>query len=117
LSQWAKITTPKSSLKVVHPMMSALEYGNLIALLEIKEDELIPLKDGVISLVCQDIHDRFPKIKKRLSRQNIAQKYHLQVPMEFEEKYIDIFFKHQDAIRINKYDLGLAEKLHTQNPP
>jgi hypothetical protein len=32
----------------------------------------------------------------------------LQVPEEFQEKYIDILFKHQEAISIDKYDLGMA---------
>jgi hypothetical protein len=33
----------------------------------------------------------------------------LQVPEEFRDRYIDILFKHQGAISMDKYDLGLAK--------
>ncbi len=49
--------------------------------------------------------------KKTLSRPEIAQKCHLQVPEEFQEQYIDILSKHQAPININKSDLGLAKHL------
>jgi RNase H-like domain found in reverse transcriptase len=75
-----------------------------------EEDELVPLTDDFISSVCQDIHNRFPKVKrKRLSREEIKQQCHLQVPEEFQERYMDIMCKHQDTLSIDKYDLGLAK--------
>ncbi len=86
-------------------------------------DELVPLTDEFISSLCQDIHNRFPKVKrKRLSRDEIRQRCHLQVPEEFHECYLDILCKHQDTLSIDKYDLGLAKdfkhKIHlkTQDP-
>jgi len=60
--------------------------------------------------------------RKRLSREEIRQRCHLQVPEEFHECYLDILCKHQDALSIDKYDLGLAKdfkpKIHlkTQDP-
>jgi len=43
----------------------------------------------------------------------------LQVPDEFREKYIDILFKYQEAISLDKYDLGLAQNykhnIHLKN--
>jgi hypothetical protein len=40
--------------------------------MEIEEEELVPLTDDFISTVCQDIHNHFPKVKrKRLSRDKI----------------------------------------------
>jgi len=30
------------------------------------------------------------------------------MPKEYRQKYIDILYKHQKAISVNKYDLGLA---------
>ncbi len=92
------------------PFVITLEHDDLIGLREIEEEELFSLRDDIILSVCQDIHHKFPKIKKkRLSRQDIAQKFHVQFPKEFEEQYINISFKHQDAISIDKYDLGLAK--------
>ncbi len=47
---------------------------------------------------------------------------HLQVPEEFQEQYLDILCKHQDALSNDKYDLGLTKdfkhKIHlkTQDP-
>jgi hypothetical protein len=91
--------------------------------MEMEQDELVPLTDDFISSVCQDIHNCFPKVKrKRLSRDEIRRRCHLQVPEEFHERYLDILCKHQDALSIDKYDLGLAKdfkhKIHlkTQDP-
>jgi hypothetical protein len=54
--------------------------------METEPDELVPLTDDFISSVCQDIHNRFPKVKrKRLSRDEIRQRCHLQVSEEFHE--------------------------------
>jgi hypothetical protein len=73
--------------------------------------------------VCQDIHNRFPKVKrKRLTREEIRWRCHLQVPEEFDKQNLDILCKHQDTLSIDKYDLGLAKdfkhKIHlkTQDP-
>jgi hypothetical protein len=78
--------------------------------METEQDELVPLTDDFISSVCQDIYNRFPKVKrKRLSREEIRRRCHLQVPEEFHEHYLDILCKHQDALSIDKYDLGLAK--------
>jgi len=78
--------------------------------METEEDELVPLKDDFFSSVCQDIHNRFPKVmRKRLSREEIKRQCNLQVPEEFQERYLDILCKHQDALSIDKHDLGLAK--------
>jgi superfamily II helicase len=87
-----------------------LERDDIIGVMETEQDELVPLTDDFISSVCQDIHNRFPKVKrKRLSREEIRRRCHLQVPEEFHERYLDILCKHQDALSIDKYDLGLTK--------
>jgi hypothetical protein len=49
-----------------------LERGDILGIMETEEEELVPLTDDFISSVCQDIHNRFPKVKrKRLSREEI----------------------------------------------
>jgi hypothetical protein len=55
--------------------------------MEIEEEELVPLTDDFIFSVCQDIHNRYPKVKrKRLSREEIKRRCHLQVLEEFQER-------------------------------
>ncbi len=57
-----------------------LERDDILGVME-TEDELVPLTDEFISSVCQDIHNCFPKVKrKRLSREEIRRRCHLQVP-------------------------------------
>jgi len=47
--------------------------------------------------------------RKRLSRDEIQELCHLQVPDKYKERYLDILCKNQDALSIDKYDLGLAK--------
>jgi hypothetical protein len=42
-----------------------VERDNILDIMEIKEEELVPLTDDLISSVCQNIHDCFPKVKKK----------------------------------------------------
>jgi hypothetical protein len=105
------------------PYNVTLERDDILGVMETKEDELVPLTDDFISSVCHDIHNCFPKVKrKRLSREEIRRRCHLQVPEEFHDRYLDILCKHQDALSIDKYVLGLAKdfkhKIHlkTQDP-
>ncbi len=61
--------------------------------------------DDVISSICQDIYNWFLKIKKkRLSTHSVVQRCHLEVADQYKEKYINILYKHQDAVSIGKYD-------------
>ncbi len=92
------------------PYDITFERNDLMGLIEMEEDKLIPLTDDIISSICASIHLKLPKIQKScLTREDIACQCHLQVPAEYREKYIDILFKHQEAISIDKYDLGLAK--------
>jgi hypothetical protein len=54
-----------------------------------------------------------------LTREDIARRCNLQVPDEFKAQYLDLLFKYQEAISIDKYDLGLARnykhKIHLKN--
>jgi hypothetical protein len=44
--------------------------------METEEDELVPLMDDFFSSVGQDIHNHFPKVKRKiLSREEIIYKY------------------------------------------
>ncbi len=41
------------------------ERDDKLRVMETEEDELVPLTDDFISSVCQDIHIRFPKVKRK----------------------------------------------------
>jgi hypothetical protein len=97
-----------------------IERNTLMGLIKTEEEKLIPLTEWAISSVCMGIHAKLPKLQKpRISRDEIALRYHLQIPDEFRERYINILFNHQEAISIDKYDLGLAKnyknKIHLKN--
>ncbi len=54
------------------PYDVTLERDDILGIMETEEEELVPLTDDFISSVCQNIHNRFPKVKrKRLSRDDI----------------------------------------------
>jgi len=77
--------------------------------MDVEAEQLQPLEDSMISAILSDIDSKLPKVpKKKLSKDEIATNSHLNVPNECKQKYIDILYKHQKAISVNKYDLGLA---------
>ncbi len=74
----------------------------------------------MISAILSDIDNKLPKVpKKKLTKDEIATKSHLNVPNKYRQKYIDIIYKHQKGISVNKYDLGLAtnfkHKIHLKD--
>ncbi len=107
-------------IKNCAPYDVTLERDDILGVMETEEEELVPLTDDFISSVRQDIHNCFPKVnRKRLTREEIKQLCHLQVPKEFHDRYLDILCKYQDALSIDKYDLGMAKdfkhKIHLKN--
>jgi hypothetical protein len=70
---------------------------------------LQPLEDSVISAILTDIEKKLPQVPKcTLTKAEITTKAHLNVPNWYKQKYIDILYRLQKAISVNKYDLGLA---------
>jgi hypothetical protein len=54
------------------PYDVTLEREDILGVMETVEDKPVPLTDDLISSVYRDIHNRFPKVKrKRLSREEI----------------------------------------------
>ncbi len=47
--------------------------------------------------------------KKHFSQSDIAQKSNLNVPAKYKQQYINILYKHQGTISVNKMDLGRAK--------
>jgi hypothetical protein len=50
--------------------------------------------------------------KKKFTRNEIEQKANLKVPAQYKQRYLDILYKHQAAISINKFDLGRAKNFN-----
>jgi hypothetical protein len=91
------------------PYDVTISRNDILGIMDAEPDEPIPMEDSTISAILQDLDNKLPKVPKRkLTKDEIAQKAHLNVPQEFKQKYIDILHKHQQAISVNKYDLGLA---------
>ncbi len=64
--------------------------------MDMESDNLIPLEDSTISAILQDIDKHLPKVpKKILTKTEIAQKAHLNVPNQYKQKYVNILHKHQ----------------------
>ncbi len=92
------------------PYDMTLEGDDILGVMETEQNELVPLMDDFISSICQDIHNCFSKVKrKRLSREEIRRRCHLQVPEEYHDQYRDILCKHQDALSIDEYNLDARQ--------
>jgi hypothetical protein len=98
------------------PHNIVLTQNEVRGVLEFKPDEFIPLNEQTISALISDIHQKSPKVPKRqFTCAKIEQKANLQVLPLYKPKYLDILFKHQEAISVNKFDLGRAKDFTPQN--
>jgi len=92
------------------PYDITLARNEVLGVLEFEPDKCIPLNEKTISGLTSNIHGQLPKVpKKKFTRTEIEQKANLKVPVQYKKRYLDILFKHQDAISINKFDLGRAK--------
>jgi hypothetical protein len=91
------------------PYDVTISRNDILGIMDAEPDEPIPMEDSTILAILQDLENKLPKIPKRkLTKEEITMKAHLNVPDKYKQKYIDILHKHQQAISVNKYDLGLA---------
>jgi hypothetical protein len=102
------------------PYDVTIDRNGIIGLMDVETEQLQPLEDSVISAILSDIDKKLPKVpKEKLTKEEITAKSHLNMPKEYRQKYIDILYKHQKAISVNKYDLGLAtnfkHKIHLKD--
>jgi Reverse transcriptase (RNA-dependent DNA polymerase)/Retroviral aspartyl protease len=102
------------------PYDVTISRNEILGIMDAKPDGPIPMEDSTISAILQEIDNKLPKVPKRkLTKDEITAKAHLNVPPEFKQKYIDILHKHQQAISVNIYDLGLAtnfkHKIHLKD--
>jgi hypothetical protein len=88
----------------------SLKAGDILGILDTKKDTPIPFSNESLTTICEQIHQRLPKVKKRAwTRKEIEDRCHLGAPESYRGQYIDILFKHQVAISMDKYDLGLVK--------
>jgi hypothetical protein len=97
-----------------------IERNDIMGIVEIEDKELYPLTDNTAAEIGASIKSNIPSTPlAKLTRDEIARLCNLQVPDKYKERYIDILFKHQDAISLDKYNLGLARnykhKIHLKN--
>jgi len=92
------------------PHEVSLKAGDILGILDTEKDTPIPFSDESLATICEQIHQRLPKVKKRTwTRKEIEDRCRLGAPDPYRSQYIDILFKHQAAISMDKYDLGLAK--------
>jgi hypothetical protein len=92
------------------PHEVSLETGDILGIVDTETTTPIPLDDDSLATICEQIHQRLPKVKKRMwTRKEIEDKCHLGAPEPYWSQYIDTLFRYQAAISIGKYDLGLAK--------
>ncbi len=102
------------------PYEETIERNDVMGITEMEEDEMYPLTDKTMADICASIKSNIPSTPwTQLTRDDIARCCNLQVLEEFKARYLDILFKHQEAISMNKYDLGLAKnykhRIHLKN--
>jgi hypothetical protein len=92
------------------PHEVSLKTSDTLGILDIEMDTPIPFSNKSLATICEQIHQRLPKVKKRTwTRKDIEDRCHLGAPEPYRSQYIDPLFKHQAAISMDKYDLGLAK--------
>ncbi len=102
------------------PYEVTIERNDIIGSIKMEEDKIYPLMDeapaGICAIIKRNISST-PRIQ--LTREDIARHCNLQVPDKFKAQYLDLLFKYQEAISMEKYDLGLARnykhKIHLKN--
>ncbi len=102
------------------PYDITIERNDIMGIIEMEEDKIYPLTDEATAGICAIIKSNIPSTPWiQLTREDIARHCNLQVPDEFKAQYLDLLFKYQEAISIDKYNLGLARnykhKIHLKN--
>jgi len=110
LGQFRRPKTMYHSTAKLRSFEVSLKAGDILGILDTEEDNPIPFSDESLATICEQIHQRLPKVKKRTwTRKEIEDRCHLGAPESYRSQYIDILFWHQAATSMDKYDLGLAK--------
>jgi hypothetical protein len=120
---WVSLDNYKNCKLIIDncaPYNIVLPRNKILGVLEFEAEPCLPLDENTVASIISNIEERFPKVqKKHFSRAEIEQKANLNVPQELKQKYVDILYKHQAAISMNKMDLGRAKnfthKIHLKD--
>ncbi len=83
--------------------------NDIMGIIEMADDRIYPLMDEAAAGICAIIKSNISSTPRiQLTREDIARHCNLQVPNEFKAQYLDLLFKYQEAVSVDKYDLGLA---------
>jgi hypothetical protein len=97
------------------PYDITVDRNNVIGIIGQEQETLFAMEDSFILVILSYIKDKLPKVaKKKFSQEAIEQKVDLNMPKELKKQYVDILFKHQDAIIENKFYLGLAKNFQNK---
>jgi hypothetical protein len=62
------------------------KQGDIMGIINTEESYPLPLVDNLISSICNEIHERLPKVKKKTwTRNKMEERCHLQVPKEYHK--------------------------------
>jgi hypothetical protein len=80
------------------PYDITISRNDILGIMDTEPDDPIPMEDSTISAILQELENKLPKVPKRkITKDEIANKAHLNVPEKYKQKYIDILHKHQQA--------------------
>jgi hypothetical protein len=89
----------------------SIKARDILGKLDMEKDTPIPFSNESLATICEQIHQRLPKVKKRTwTRKEIKERCHLGAPEPYQSQYIDILVKHQLAISLDKHDLGVVRQ-------
>ncbi len=84
------------------------DRNNILGIIDLETHQLIPIEDSVISSLLKDIKEKLPKVpKKKLKKEDILLKAHLDMLSEYKQKYDDILFKHLPGWWIGRHGSSL----------
>ncbi len=76
----------KINIENCAPYNVVIKRNEVIGLVDMETEDLIPPEDSAISSIFSDINTKLPKVpKKKLSKEENAPKAHLNVPSEFKQ--------------------------------
>ncbi len=69
-----------------------IDRNEILGIMDTESEDLIPLEDSAISAILSDIDKHLPKVpKKKLTKAEIAEKDHLNVPPEFKQNMLTFY--------------------------
>ncbi len=71
---------------------------------------MYPLTDQAAAEICSIGKSNIPQTPRtQFTKEDIARHSNLHIPDQFKNQYLDLLYKYQEAISIDKYDSGLAK--------